>query len=72
MGRELSEMHRMNILLERVEQQHKLLSEKVMSLDQKIDHGLQEVRRDMETGFRDLEKGIAGLVKDVRNHQHGN
>ena len=70
MGQEPSETHRMNILLERVEQQYAFLSEKVMSLDQKIDRGLREVRRGMETGFRDLEKGIAVLVKEVRSHKH--
>ena len=59
-------------VLERVESHYKLLSEKVAGLDQKIDRGLYEVRRDMMQEFGDLKKGIAGLVKEVRSQRNGN
>ena len=36
------------------------------SLDGKIDQGLQDVRREMATGFGDMRVGIKGLVKEVR------
>ena len=58
------------ILLERVERHYKVLSEKVTSLDGKIDQGLQDVRREMATGFGDMRVGIKGLVKEVREHTH--
>ena len=58
------------ILLERVERHYKVLSEKVTSLDGKIDQGLQDVRREMSTGFGDMRVGIKGLVKEVREHTH--
>ena len=58
------------ILLELVERHYKVLSEKVTSLDGKIDQGLQDVRREMSTGFGDIRVGIKGLVKEVREHTH--
>ena len=58
------------VLLERVERHYKVLSEKVTSLDGKIDQGLQDVRREMATGFGDMRVGIKGLVKEVREHTH--
>ena len=67
---EPSEERRLNVLLEQVEQQYQALSEQVTSLDQKIDRGLGEVRRDVEVGFRDLRMGITGLVKELREHHH--
>lgn len=70
MGGRSEEERRFTVLLERVEHQYKALSEKVMSLDQKIDRGLQEVRHDMGIGFGDLQKGIGSLVKELRNHTH--
>ena len=54
------------VLLERVEQQYQLLSEKVGSLDQKIDGGLRDVRREMSDGFGDMRTGIKGLVEDIQ------
>jgi len=57
-------------LLERVEQQYQALSEQVTSLDQKIDRDLGEVRHEMGVGFRDLQMGITGLVKELREHHH--
>ena len=59
------------VVLERIEWQYKVLSEKVTSLDQKIDRELHEVRRDMDDGFSDIRKGIAGLVKQIRGTRNG-
>jgi hypothetical protein len=61
------------VLLERVEGHYRLLSEKVGGLDQKVDRGLQGIQDTMDTRFRDLERGISILVKDVKelkNHSH--
>ncbi|MDP3723182.1 MAG: hypothetical protein Q8R91_06790 [Candidatus Omnitrophota bacterium] len=59
-----------SVLLERVERQYNVLSEKVTNLDGKIGQGLQGVRHEMEIGFRDMRVGIKGLVKEVREHTH--
>ena len=59
-----------NVLLERIEQQYEILSEQVTSLDGKMDRGLQDVRHEMEIGFRDMRVGIKGLVKEVQEHTH--
>ena len=67
---EPSEERRLNVLLERVEQQYQALSEQVTSLDQKIDCGLQEVHHDMDLGFKDLRMGIGTLVKELGEHHH--
>ena len=58
------------VLLERVEGHYKALSEKVMSLDGKIDRGLQDVRREMGVGFADIRLGIRRLVKQSHEHTH--
>ncbi len=58
------------VVLERVERHYKLLSEKVTSLDRKVDRGLQEVRQEMKIEFGDLRKGVAALVKELREHTH--
>lgn len=58
------------VLLERIERQYTVLSEKVTSLDGKMDQRLQDVRHEMEIGFRDMRVGIKGLVKEVREHTH--
>ena len=63
----MEEERRFTVLLERVEQHYQVLSEKVSGLDQKVDRGLQDDRRDMDTGFRDLHRGIATLVRDVKD-----
>lgn len=60
------------ILLERIEGQYQALSEKVTSLDGKIDRGLQDVRQEMERGFADLRLGIGKLVKQLQEHSHAN
>ena len=70
MVRGSEEERRVAVLLEKVEHQYKILSEKVMSLDQKFDLGLQAVRSDVEMGFGDLRMGIQGLVKELREHTH--
>lgn len=59
-----------NVLVERVEGHYKLLSEKVTTLDGKIDRGLQDVRREMEVGFSDIQLGIRQLVKQLQEHTH--
>ena len=64
------EERRVTILLEKVEQQYEILSEKVMSLDQNFYLGLHAVRSDVEMGFGDLRMGIQGLVKELREHTH--
>jgi hypothetical protein len=64
------EERRFNVLLERIEGQYQALSEKVMSLDAKIDRGLQDVRQEMDRGFGDLRLGIGMLAKQVREHSH--
>ena len=72
MGGRSEEERRFNILLERIEGQYEALSEKVMGLNGRIDHGLQDVRQEMERGFSDLRLGIGKLVKQVKEHSHAN
>ena len=69
----MEEERRFTVLLERVEQQYQLLSEKVGGLDGKIDDGLQDVRREMKAGFEDMRTDISVIVKDVqalKHHRH--
>ena len=70
MVRGSEEERRVAVLLEKVEQQYEILSEKVMSLDQKFDLGLYAVRSDVEMGFGDLRMGVQGLIKELREHTH--
>ena len=72
MGDRSEDERRFRILLERIDGQYEALSEKVMSLDGKIDCGLQEVRQEMERGFADLGLGIGKLVRQVQEHFHAN
>jgi hypothetical protein len=53
-------------VLERIESQYQLLSEKVMSLNGKIDREVYDLRREVQLEFSDLRKGIAGLVDEIR------
>ena len=58
------------VVLERIEGQYQVLSEKVTSLDGKIDRGLQDVQQQMERGFADIQLGIRKLVDELREHVH--
>ena len=61
------------VLLERIEQQYQLLSEKVGSLDEKIDRGLQGIEDTVDRRFDDLQTGISKIVKDInalKHHSH--
>jgi len=58
------------VVLERVEDQYRALSEQVTSLGQKIERDLGEVREETARGFRDLQTGITRLVKELREHHH--
>lgn len=69
---ESGEERRFRVLLERIEGQYQALSEKVTSLDGKIDHGLQDVRQEIERGFADIRLGIGKLVTQVQEHSHAN
>jgi hypothetical protein len=66
----MEEERRFTVLLERVEQQYQLLSEKVGGLDRKIDDGLQDVRCEMKAGFEDMRTGISVIVKDIKALKH--
>lgn len=58
------------VLLEEVRHDYKALSERVTGLDQRVDRGFQDVRREMQIGFKDIQTGISRLVKQLREHRH--
>ena len=70
MGGGSGEERRFTVLLEEVRHEYKLLSERVVGLDQKVDRGFQSVRLEMENGFKDIRTGIKSLVKKLQEHDH--
>ena len=72
MGSRSEEERGFTALLEEVRHEYKLLSERVTGLDQKVDQGFQDVRRDVEIGFKDIRTGIGTLVKQIKGHSHAN
>ncbi len=58
------------VLLERIEQQYKLLSEQVTGMESRFDRRLQSMQDYMDGEFRDIKRGISILVRDVAELKH--
>ena len=58
------------VLLEEVRSDMRMLTEGIVTLEQKVDRGFKDVRREMATGFGDVRTDMTALAKALQNHTH--